>query len=131
MSELFVLTHHFLSSPPLSSQNPSPGATKAAFPQLANTLMKELQDTHVGVHVLSPGMMLTELLLEGATTANKQAFNILCEHPETVAAFLVPRVRSAVSCGLNGTYTRWGWCGVGRGLRVFARQLVPPSKGGQ
>jgi chlorophyll(ide) b reductase len=51
-------------------------------------------------------MMLTELLLEGATTANKQAFNILCEHPETVAAFLVPRVRSAVSCGLNGTYTR-------------------------
>lgn len=59
------------------------------------------------VAVLSPGMMLTELLLEGATVANKQAFNILCEHPETVAAFLVPRVRSAVSCGLNGTYTRW------------------------
>jgi len=57
--------------------------------------------------VLSPGMMLTELLLEGATVANKQAFNILCEHPETVAAFLVPRVRSAVSCGLNGTYTGW------------------------
>jgi chlorophyll(ide) b reductase len=51
-------------------------------------------------------MMITELLLEGATSANKQAFNILCEHPETVAAFLVPRVRSAVSCGLNGTYTK-------------------------
>jgi chlorophyll(ide) b reductase len=49
-------------------------------------------------------MMLTTLLLEGATLANKQAFNILCEHPETVAAFLVPRVRSAVCCGLNGTY---------------------------
>jgi chlorophyll(ide) b reductase len=82
------------------------GATKAAFPQLASTLVQELQSTHVGVHVLSPGMMLTELLLEGATAANKQAFNILCEHPETVAAFLVPRVRSAVSCGLTGTYAR-------------------------
>lgn len=82
------------------------GATKAAFPQLAATLGRELDSTHVGVHVLSPGMMLTELLLEGATSANKQAFNILCEHPETVAAFLVPRVRSAVSCGLNGTYTK-------------------------
>lgn len=82
------------------------GATKAAFPQLAASLRAELGSTHVGVHVLSPGMMLTELLLENATAANKQAFNILCEHPETVAAFLVPRVRSAVSCGLNGTYTK-------------------------
>eukprot|EP00879_Flechtneria_rotunda_P023741 GHRR01025133.1.p1 GENE.GHRR01025133.1~~GHRR01025133.1.p1 ORF type:complete len:379 (+),score=121.97 GHRR01025133.1:907-2043(+) len=83
------------------------GATKASLPQLAATLRAELARTHVGVHVLSPGMMLTDLLLEGATVANKQAFNILCEHPETVAAFLVPRVRSAVSCGLNGTYTRY------------------------
>ncbi|KAF8066402.1 NYC1 [Scenedesmus sp. PABB004] len=83
------------------------GATKAAFPQLAASLRAELAGSAVGVHVLSPGMMLTELLLEGATTANKQAFNILCEHPETVAAFLVPRCRAAVACGLNGTYTRY------------------------
>lgn len=83
------------------------GATKASFPQLAATLGRELDRTQVGVHVLSPGMMLTDLLLEGATSANKQAFNILCEHPETVAAFLVPRVRSTVSCGLNGTYTKY------------------------
>jgi chlorophyll(ide) b reductase len=96
-AELVILTHHSIC--------PS-GATKAAFPQLAATLGRELDGTHVGVHVLSPGMMITELLLEGATSANKQAFNILCEHPETVAAFLVPRVRSAVSCGLNGTYTK-------------------------
>jgi hypothetical protein len=33
------------------------------------------------VHTVSPGMVLTDLLLEGATTANKQAFNILCEQP--------------------------------------------------
>lgn len=83
---------------------PLAGSTKASFPQLAATLRAELSSTHVGIHVLSPGMMLTDLLLEGATQANKQAFNILCEHPETVAAFLVPRVRSAVCCGLNGTY---------------------------
>eukprot|EP00775_Hariotina_reticulata_P011450 gene11450-11596_t len=83
------------------------GSTKASFPQLAATLRAELSSTHVGVHVLSPGMMLTDLLLEGATQANKQAFNILCEHPETVAAFLVPRVRSAVCCGLNGTYFKY------------------------
>eukprot|EP00877_Chromochloris_zofingiensis_P003905 jgi/Chrzof1/13515/Cz08g00200.t1_NYC1[v5.2] len=83
------------------------GATKAALPQLASTLGVELQDTPVGVHVLSPGMMLTDLLLEGATVPNKQVFNILCEHPETVAAFLVPRVKTAVARGLRGTYTKY------------------------
>ena len=33
----------------------------------------------VGIHTLSPGMVLTDLLLDGATYANKQIFNILCE----------------------------------------------------
>ena len=47
----------------------------------------------VGIHTLSPGMVLTPLLLDGATDRNKAIFNILCEQPETVAAFLVPRVR--------------------------------------
>jgi chlorophyll(ide) b reductase len=83
------------------------GATKAAFPQLAATLQAELADTPLGFHVLSPGMMLTDLLLEGATAANKQVFNILCEHPETAAAFLVPRARTAVARGTTGTYTRY------------------------
>ncbi|KAI8465292.1 MAG: hypothetical protein J3K34DRAFT_525516 [Monoraphidium minutum] len=116
------------------------GSTKAALPQLARTLRRELRDAvaasssaapslpapaaagaaaeqwrgggalrPVGVHVLSPGMMITDLLLEGASHANKQArvFNILCEHPETVAAFLVPRLRSAVARGDGGSYTRY------------------------
>lgn len=52
------------------------------------------QGIQVGVHALSPGMVLTDLLLEGATPANKQIFNVLCEQPETVAAFLVPRART-------------------------------------
>ncbi|KIZ05848.1 chlorophyll(ide) b reductase [Monoraphidium neglectum] len=127
------------------------GATKAALPQLALTLRRELgaaasqrhnagarqqsrqlreggddgqqqqqeqqeeqqqqqeqQERHpVGVHVLSPGMMITDLLLENASHANKQVFNILCEHPETVAAFLVPRLRTAVARGQGGSYTRY------------------------
>jgi len=62
------------------------GATKAALPQLAKTLRAELSSSSsnaasgsgqpprqaVGVHVLSPGMMLTDLLLEGASPANLQ-----------------------------------------------------------
>ncbi|KAG2485039.1 hypothetical protein HYH03_016242 [Edaphochlamys debaryana] len=57
------------------------------------------------LHVVSPGMILTDLLLEGATPANKQAFNILCEHPEVTAAFLVPRLRSVVAADADATST--------------------------
>lgn len=38
-------------------------------------------------------MILTDLLLAGTPKEARQAFNILCEHPETVAAFLAPRLR--------------------------------------
>ena len=53
----------------------------------------DAEGSPVGVHTLSPGMVLTPLLLEGATDRNKAVFNILCEQPETVAAFLTPRIR--------------------------------------
>ena len=36
-----------------------------------------------------------------------QAFNILCEYPETVAAFLVPRARSVVARGQAGAAIRY------------------------
>lgn len=43
------------------------------------SLKAEANSKTVGVHTLSPGMVLTNLLLEGATLENKQIFNILCE----------------------------------------------------
>ena len=43
------------------------------------SLKAEASSRTVGVHTLSPGMVLTDLLLEGATQENKQIFNILCE----------------------------------------------------
>ena len=46
---------------------------------LMQSLKAEATAKAVGVHTLSPGMVLTDLLLEGATTENKQIFNILCE----------------------------------------------------
>lgn len=55
------------------------GATKAAIAQLLRTLQAEAAalpgaaDAPVCVHNLSPGMVLTDLLLEGATPRNKQA----------------------------------------------------------
>jgi chlorophyll(ide) b reductase len=94
------------------------GGTKAALPQLARSLRAELKSSadasssssssSVGIHTLSPGMMLTDLLLDGSPPAVRAlVFNALCEQPETVAAFLAPRVRSAVARGLDATYPKF------------------------
>lgn len=93
-----------------SSQYAAYGSTKAAVAQLLGTLQREgaeMQPHAVRVVNLSPGMVLTPLLLEGATQRNKKIFNVLCEQPETVAAFLVPRARSAIACGRSGSAIRY------------------------
>ncbi|CAK9172782.1 unnamed protein product [Ilex paraguariensis] len=69
------------------------GSTKCGLRQLQSSLLKECKRSKVGVHTASPGMVLTDLLLSGSTTKNKQMFNIICELPETVARTLVPRMR--------------------------------------
>lgn len=161
------------------------GATKAAIAQLLRTLQTEAAglpgaaEAPVCVHNLSPGMVLTDLLLEGATPRNKQArfgavvgggtrrcafrgwlwmwesgvevvssgmhhpashvrptlpmpttlcqvFNILCEHPETVAAFLVPRARSVVARGDRGAAIRYL-----TPARVVGKLLAAPLRAGR
>ena len=78
------------------------GASKAAIPQLTKTLARE-SPANVGVHCISPGMVTTELLM---TPDNRQKpstlkiFNILAEEPETVAAWMVPRLRGIATAPL-------------------------------
>ena len=80
------------------------GATKRAIPQLMATLVKETQGTGVGIHTISPGMVLTDLLIEGATPETAKVLNILTELPEPVAQFLVSRVRAVKG---TGTYIQY------------------------
>ena len=70
------------------------GASKAALPQLAKTLAAETRATDVRVHLASPGMVTTDLLLRDAKPSALSIFNILAESPTTVAKWLVPRVRA-------------------------------------
>jgi chlorophyll(ide) b reductase len=53
-------------------------------------------------------------------------FNILCEHPETVAAFLVPRARSVVARGDRGAAIRYL-----TPARVLAKLLAAPLRAGR
>lgn len=70
------------------------GATKCALRQFHASILEEGKKGRVGIHTASPGMVLTDLLLSGATLQNKQVFNIVCEQPETVARALVPKLRA-------------------------------------
>lgn len=73
------------------------GATKRCIPQLIKSLNKQKGVTNVRFHQLSPGMVLTDLLLrDNPTPTVKRIFNMLAEEPETVAVDLVPRIRSVV-----------------------------------
>lgn len=51
--------------------------------------------TSIGVHNLSPGLVLTDLLLRDSTPVARRFFNALAEEPATVAAALAPRIRAA------------------------------------
>ncbi|MCO5552925.1 hypothetical protein L7F22_006444 [Adiantum nelumboides] len=75
------------------------GATKCGLRQLHTSLLQECKRSRVGVHTASPGMVLTDLLLSGASLQNKKMFNIICELPETVARNLVPRMREIRGTG--------------------------------
>uniref|UniRef100_A0A0G4I5J0 Ketoreductase (KR) domain-containing protein n=1 Tax=Chromera velia CCMP2878 TaxID=1169474 RepID=A0A0G4I5J0_9ALVE len=81
-------------------------ATKRALPALTKALREELKKetdeerrkgkkgVNIGVHELSPGLVLTDLLLENASGPAKRIFNVLAEEPDTVARELVPQMRS-------------------------------------
>ncbi|CEM24690.1 unnamed protein product [Vitrella brassicaformis CCMP3155] len=78
------------------------GASKRAMPQLSASIREELKEANhnkIGVHNLSPGMVLTDLLLADSTPAFRRFFNTLCEEPDTVADYLVPRIRRVSGSG--------------------------------
>ncbi|MFW9928600.1 MAG: SDR family oxidoreductase [Candidatus Thorarchaeota archaeon] len=78
--------------------------TKSAIPYLTKTLAKENENSGIGIHLLSPGMVLTDLLLKDSSTKERRIFNILAEEPRTVANFLVPRMKRITGNGKEIVY---------------------------
>ena len=76
------------------------GATKRSLEQFNMSLEAELEIhgiKNIVLHLLSPGMVTTELLMSGSDTPmSKFMINALAEEPKDVASFLVPRVREVV-----------------------------------
>lgn len=82
-------------------------STKTALSALTAALSDDLKAagvTSVGVHNLSPGMVLTDLLLKDTAPGARRFFNALAEEPETVAAALAPRLRAVQGTATSVEY---------------------------
>ncbi|MEU7143252.1 SDR family oxidoreductase [Nocardia sp. NPDC046473] len=84
------------------------GASKRALTYLTKALAKEVP-AGVSVGLLSPGMVVTDLLTQGYADSAELAkarkiFNILADRVETVAPWLAEH---AVASRRNGAHVRW------------------------
>lgn len=85
------------------------GASKIALTYFTQTLQKELEGTSVAVILLSPGMVVTDLLTESFTSEEKfnrakRIFNILADKVETVCPYLVEKILANQK---NGAKIEW------------------------
>uniref|UniRef100_A0A7S0ZFH5 Chlorophyll(Ide) b reductase n=1 Tax=Timspurckia oligopyrenoides TaxID=708627 RepID=A0A7S0ZFH5_9RHOD len=85
------------------------GATKRAIPQLMSSLNAELKKEgidNVGVHTISPGLVLTELLLADSTREIRVFMNFLAEEPDSVAEWLMPKILETKGKGKYHKYLK-------------------------
>lgn len=82
------------------------GATKAAISQLTKSLQREWHNSNVQLHMISPGMMFTDLLLENMSETTFQLVEKMCSHSDEVATFLAPRIKHAYYTQ-NATYINY------------------------
>ena len=72
-------------------------ASKRGVAELTHFLSRELRfagKTSIGVHELSPGLVLTRLLMQDASPEAMKLFKVIAESPEQAASRLVPKIRS-------------------------------------
>ena len=90
------------------------GATKRALNYVNKSLQKELKDTAVQVCTLSPGIVVTDLLVGDYDTSSpeweksKKIFNILGDKVETVTPYLVDGILKADKSGAKVAWLTGG-----------------------
>ena len=70
------------------------GSTKCAITQFTRSISKEYSDSNIKFCTISPGMVITELLLHNADVKSKQIFNIFCESTDHIANYLVTKINN-------------------------------------
>jgi short-subunit dehydrogenase len=69
------------------------GATKSVITYFTRGLVKEAENTLVRVGILSPGIVVTDLLTAGDIEGSRRSLNAVADRIEAVAPFLVARIR--------------------------------------
>jgi short-subunit dehydrogenase len=96
------------------------GATKRAVTYLNKALQKEVKGTAVQVNTLSPGIVVTDLLLSDYDLKSEQwkkarkIFNILGDKVETVTPWLVEKILAT-----DGSGAKVAWLTGGKAFRRF------------
>ena len=96
------------------------GATKRAVTYLNKALQKEVKGTAVQVNTLSPGIVVTDLLLSDYDLKSEQwkkarkIFNILGDKVETVTPWLVEKILTT-----DGSGAKVAWLTGGKAFRRF------------
>ena len=86
------------------------GSSKSAVAYLTRGMAQELPQGDVRISGLSPGMVITDLLLKGLdhneikAKKSRKIFNILADRVETVSPWLVSQIRANQK---NGGTIRW------------------------
>jgi chlorophyll(ide) b reductase len=83
------------------------GATKKAILQFSINLQKEIKDPNIGIHMISPGMMSTPLLLENLPSQLNNIIKYFIIDPEKVAENIVPRIKKTVSNNKKNDFIRY------------------------
>ena len=108
--------------------------SKSAIPMIQKTLLLETKSLPVGIHDLSPGMVLTDLLLkDNPDIQTKNVYNILAEKPEKVADYLVPKIRKIKGTGkkikfLSGPKVMWRFLTAGKAKNKYFDENGNPVK---
>ena len=90
------------------------GSTKRAVRYLTESLHKELKDSPVQVCTLSPGIVITDLLIGDYDTSSpdweksKRIFNILGDKVETVTPYLVDGILKTNKSGAKVAWLTGG-----------------------
>ena len=68
------------------------GATKSAVTQFTKTLRSEYQDNNIHLCLISPGMMITELLCTDMTPELEFAVHLFGEDPSVISEWITPKI---------------------------------------